>query len=257
MDIDIIYNEDCLSGMQRLPDRSIDMICCDLPYGVTGRRNECAVWDNIIPFEPMWEQYERIIKPNGAIVLFAAGMFTHQLAMSNPKLFKYNLVWHKGNRIVGFLNANRCPLRCHEDILVFGIKQPKYNPQKWQGRPYKKAHSATSATPIYNCKKRVATENKDGMRYPLSIIQIGMDNTEWQDRIHKTQKPVELIEYLIKTYSDEGDLILDNCMGSGTTAIACMRTGRHFVGFEMNEQIYKDCMERVAKEPVRRNVELF
>ena len=129
MEIDKIYNEDCLVGMKDIPDKSIDCIICDLPYGVLNRKNKSAQWDNIIPFEPLWEQYERVIKDNGAIVLFAQGMFTAQLMMSNPKLWRYNLIWDKINRSTGFLNANRCPLRIHEDIVVFYKSQPTYNPQ--------------------------------------------------------------------------------------------------------------------------------
>ena len=129
MEIDKIYNEDCLIGMKAIPDKSIDCIICDLPYGVLNRQNKSAQWDNIIPIEPLWEQYERIIKDNGAIVLFAQGMFTAQLMMSNPKLWRYNLIWDKINRSTGFLNANRCPLRIHEDIVVFYKSQPTYNPQ--------------------------------------------------------------------------------------------------------------------------------
>ena len=129
MEIDKIYNEDCLIGMRNIPDKSIDCIICDLPYGVLNRNNPSAQWDNIIPFEPLWEQYERVIKDNGAIVLFAQGMFTAQLMMSNPKLWRYNLIWDKINRATGFLNANRCPLRIHEDIVVFYKSQPTYNPQ--------------------------------------------------------------------------------------------------------------------------------
>ena len=129
MEIDRIYNEDCLVGMKAIPDKSIDCIICDLPYGVLNRQNKSAQWDNIIPIEPLWEQYERVIKDNGAIVLFAQGMFTAQLMMSNPKMWRYNLIWDKINRSTGFLNANRCPLRIHEDIVIFYKSQPTYNPQ--------------------------------------------------------------------------------------------------------------------------------
>ena len=133
MEIDKIYNKDCLIGMKDIPDKSIDAIICDLPYGVLNRQNKSAQWDNIIPIEPLWEQYERIIKDNGAIVLFAQGMFTAQLMMSNPKLWRYNLIWDKINRSTGFLNANKCPLRIHEDIVVFYKSQPTYNPQFYIG----------------------------------------------------------------------------------------------------------------------------
>ncbi len=248
MELDVIYNMDCLLGMQELPSSSIDMICCDLPYGVTSRKRECALWDNVIPFEPLWEQYERIIKPDGAIVLFAAGMFTHQLAMSNPKLFRYNLVWKKGKRVVGFLDAKRKPLRAHEDILVFGKTTPKYFPQKWQSAPYKARQF--SQTAIYaKTKAGYNTDCPDGMRYPTSVIDIGMPNEEYSGRLHPTQKPVELIEYLIKTYTQEGDVVLDSCMGSGTTAIAAIRTNRHYVGYELNDEFFEKIKIRIAQEP--------
>lgn len=218
MEVDIVYNEDCLSGMQRLPDKSIDMICCDLPYG-----NSDAEWDTIIPFQPLWEQYKRLIKDDGAIVLFACGIFTHQLVMSNAKMFRYSLAWKRGNRIVGHLDANRRPLRCHEDILVFSKRgYTKYNPQK-----------------------------EYGLRYPTSIIDIGMSADEFSNRIHPAQKPVELMEYLVRTYSNKGDVVLDNCMGSGTTAIACIRSERHYVGFEPDKGFYGKLFERIKNEPVK------
>ena len=248
IELDTIYNEDCLSGMQKLPDRCIDMICCDLPYGITNKKSESAKWDIVIPFESLWEQYERIIKDDGAIVLFAAGLFTHQLAMSNPKLFRYSLVWKKGNRVVGFLDANRKPLRNHEDILVFGKTIPKYNPQKWMSTPYK-AKKRKTINNIYAPIKEQSTNGSDGERYPTSIIDIGMSNDEYQTRIHPTQKPIELIEYLIKTYTNRGEVVLDNCMGSGVTAIAAIRTARHFVGYELNEDFFMKICERIANEP--------
>lgn len=135
MEIDKIYNEDCLVGMKAIPDKGIDCIICDLPYGVLNRQNKSVQWDNIIPFEPLWEQYERVIKDNGAIVLFAQGMFTAQLMMSNPKMWRYNLIWKKGNMVSGFLDAKRKPLRNHEDIVVFYRNLPIYNPQMTYGVP--------------------------------------------------------------------------------------------------------------------------
>lgn len=135
MELNKIYNEDCLKGMKRIPDGSVDCIICDLPYGVLNKTAEGGSWDSVIPFEPLWEQYKRVIKDNGAIVLFAQGMFTAQLMMSQPKLWRYNLIWDKINRVTGFLNANRCPLRIHEDIVVFYKQQPTYNPQFTKGTP--------------------------------------------------------------------------------------------------------------------------
>ena len=254
MELDVIYNEDCLSGMQRLPDGSIDMICCDLPYGITNRSKN-KQWDVLIPFEPLWHEYERLIKPNGAIVLFASGIFTAQLIMSNPKLYRYSLVWKKGNRSLGFLDANRRPLRCHEDIVVFGKTVPKYNPQKEEGKPYV-ARSGKPETQVYGGFMSMDTINKDGLRYPKSIIDIGISDNERKEAIHPTQKPVRLIEYLVKTYSDKGDIVLDNCMGGGTTAIACIRTGRHFIGFELNDEFYEKMRIRILNEPVTTIIDL-
>ena len=154
MEIDKIYNEDCLIGMRDIPDKSIDAIICDLPYGVLNRQNKSAQWDNIIPIEPLWEQYERVIKDNGAIVLFAQGMFTAQLMMSNPKLWRYNLIWDKINRPTGFLNANRCPLRIHEDIVVFYKSQPTYNPQFTYGPVNHKRGGAGNGKMTNGGKKR-------------------------------------------------------------------------------------------------------
>lgn len=254
MELDVIYNEDCLLGMQKLPDSSIDMICCDLPYGITNKSKNKR-WDNIIPFDKLWSQYERLIKPEGAIVLFGAGLFTAQLIMSNPQLYRYSLVWKKGNRVLGFLDANRRPLRCHEDIVVFGKTIPKYFPQKSDGEPYKtKSHGDTD---IYGTFERMPTVNKSGARYPKSIIDIGITNDERNAAIHPTQKPVALIEYLIKTYSEIGDVVLDNCMGSGTTAIACMNTGRHFVGYELDDEFFLKIQERIHNTPAQSKISLF
>lgn len=157
MEIDKIYNEDCLIGMKDIPDKSIDAVICDLPYSVLNRSNPHAQWDNIIPFEPLWEQYERIVKDNGAIVLFAQGMFTAQLMMSNPKMWRYNLIWDKINRPTGFLNANRCPLRIHEDVVVFYKSQPTYNPQFTYGPVNHKRGGAGNGKMTNGGKKRKKT----------------------------------------------------------------------------------------------------
>lgn len=249
MEINRIYNEDCLEGMSRMDDRSVDAIICDLPYEVLNKSNENAKWDTIIPLDKLWEQYNRIIKDNGAIVLFCQGMFTAQLMTSNPSMWRYNLIWKKGNRSTGFLNAKRMPLRNHEDIAVFYKSLPTYNPQKTKGA---KNHSRGL---MKNEQKNQCygnydpTNSKDdfsGMKYPTSIIDI--DKEHDGTNFHPTQKPVELISYLVKTYTNEGDLVLDNCIGSGTTAVACVRENRNFIGFETNPEYFRKACERIENE---------
>ena len=211
---DNIYNMDCLEGMKMIPDGSVDMVCCDLPYEVLHKDNPHAQWDRMIPFEPLWEQYKRVTKPNAAIVLFAQGMFTAQLMMSQPKIWRYNLVWDKG-RSTGFLNSNRMPLRCHEDICVFYQELPDYNPQMGIGLPnhsrgngvhketnqcYGKYKSGRAYDYDKNIKKVDPT--RPGEKFPVSIISIHKEHES--SVIHPTQKPVDLIRYLILTYSQEG-----------------------------------------------------
>ena len=280
MEIDKIYNEDCLIGMKDIPDRSIDAIICDLPYGVLNRQNKSAQWDNIIPIEPLWKQYERIIKDNGAIVLFAQGMFTAQLMMSNPKIWRYNLIWDKINRPTGFLNANRCPLRIHEDIVVFYKSQPTYNPQFTYGQVNHKRGGAGNGKMTNVGKKKkeddvfsqeigdilesgarnrcygnfAVTETRiTNEKYPTSIIP--MDKEHDGNYHHPTQKPVNLIRWLVRTYTNEGDLVLDNCIGSGTTAVACLKEKRHFIGYEITKEYFDIAQERIKQEQMQ--LELF
>lgn len=239
IELNRIYQRECIEGMRLIPDKSIDMILCDLPYGTT--RNK---WDSIIPFELLWEQYERVIKDNGAIVLTAAQPFTTSLIASNAKLFRYTLVWDK-KMSSGFLNAKRMPLRRHEDICVFYRKPPIYNPQmEIRGEPRKKGGYAGGNKGCYGDHKEQQTFNNE--YYPTSIIEIG--NANQKDKVHPTQKPTELFEYLIKTYSNEGDTVLDNCMGSGTTAIACIRTNRNFIGFELESEYVEIANKRIDSE---------
>ena len=245
IELDTIYNEDCLEGMKRIPDGSVDMVCCDLPYEVLNKDNPHAQWDRIIPFEPLWEQYKRVTKPNAAIVLFCQGMFTAQLMMSQPKLWRYNLVWDK-TRAVGFLNARRMPLRSHEDICVFYQQPPTYNPQMTKGTPnHSRGRLEGEQTNRCYGKVNKPTDIFTEYKFPKSII--GIPNLI-EGNFHPTQKPVNLIRYLIRTYSDKGGIILDNCMGSGTTAIACMKEKRHYIGFELNEEYYRKSLERIEKE---------
>ena len=238
--INKIYNMDCLEGMKAIPDKSIDLILCDLPYGTTA----CS-WDNIIPFEPLWEQYERIIKDNGAVVLTASQPFSSALVMSNPKLFRYEWVWDKKNP-TNFAMAKKQPLKYHETILVFAKKQTEYYPIKWRGKPNHKQGLLKNdqQSEVYGKIKRTK-DNLSGMKYPRSIIEISKHSS--QGGLHPTQKPVALFEYLVKTYTNEGDVVLDNCMGSGTTAIAAINTNRNFIGFEMDDNYHKLANERIEQ----------
>lgn len=232
-----VYHGDCLELMNRIGDKSIDMICCDLPYGTTRNR-----WDSIIPFDQLWKQYERIIKDNGAIVLTASQPFTAQLVLSNPKLFKYSLVWEKTTR-TGFLNAKKQPLRIHEDILVFCKKQPTYNPQFTAGKPYKT--KSGKPTDNYNHFDSIETVS-NGQRYPTSIIKVNSVANGSAEKVkHSTQKPVLLLEYLIKTFSNEGDVVLDNCAGSGSTGVACKNLNRNFILMEKDEGYYNMIVDRM------------
>jgi site-specific DNA-methyltransferase (adenine-specific) len=241
IELNRIYNEDCLEGMKRIPDKSIDMILCDLPYGTTQNR-----WDSVIPFEPLWGQYKRIIKANGAIVLTATQPFTTALINSNQNEFRYLMVWNKKNT-TGFLNARRQPLRQHEDILVFYRRQPTYNPQMvTRGTPRNKGSYNKRKGNGDGCYGRFENQkSKNNTYYPTSIIEFS--NAHQSAKVHPTQKPVELFEYLIKTYTNEGETVLDNCMGSGTTAIACINTGRNFIGFELDKHYCEIANERIRK----------
>lgn len=257
VELDTIYNEDCLEGMKRIPDGSVDCIICDLPYGVLNKQSEGGSWDSIIPLEPLWEQYLRVIKPNGAIVLFAQGMFTAKLMMSQPKLWRYNLIWKKGNRTSGFLNANRMPLRNHEDIVIFYDKLPTYNPQMRQGFPNHK-RGRPSGTLKNGCYGKFDPFAKSEIisteKFPLSVIDIEKEH-DVRKYIHPTQKPVDLLRYLVRTFSNEGDTILDNCSGSGTTAVACVKEKRHFICFEKDPMYWKKSVKRINEE--RRQLTLF
>jgi DNA modification methylase len=255
--MDKLINADCLIAMKDIPDKSIDMILCDLPYEVLHKNNPHAQWDRKIPFDKLWEQYNRVIKDNGAIVLFAQGMFTAELMMSNPKMWRYNLVWDKC-RVTGFLNANRMPMRCHEDICVFYKSLPTYNPQYTDGEPnhsrgngvhketnrcYGKYKSGRTYDYDKQIKKVAPTHPNE--KFPKSIISI---KKEHETKVyHPTQKPVALLEYLIKTYSNEGETILDNTMGSGSTGVAAKRLNRNFIGIELNEKYFKIAVKRIQQ----------
>ena len=228
MELNKIYNMDCLEGMKDIPDKSIDMILCDLPYGTTACK-----WDTIIPFEPLWEQYERVIKDNGAIVLTATQPFTTKLIESNFKWFRYNLIWEKPQGVDPFM-AKKRPLNNIEDIVIFYKKQPTYNPQYEKGVPYRITRDKKDRNyEITGTVMKETTTINEGVRLPKRIIKCKQERG-----LHPTQKPVALFEYLIKTYTNEGETVLDNCMGSGTTAIACINTNRNYIGFELDKEYY-------------------
>jgi len=225
---------DCIELMQNIPDKSIDMVLCDLPYGTT--RNK---WDNVINIDLLWQSYERIITDNGCIALFCEGLFMANLMLSNTKLWRYNLIWDK-TRGCDFLNANVKPLKSHEEIAIFYKHKPTYNKQYWYSEPYKPTING-SLSENYGDRKHVVSESKNGERNPLSILSFKRDSS----RMHPTQKPVALCEYLIKTYTNEGETVLDNCMGSGTTGVACKNLNRNFIGIELNEEYFEIARERI------------
>lgn len=233
---------DCLERMREIPDGSVDMILCDLPYGTTQNR-----WDAVIPFEPLWKEYWRVVKPGAAVVLTAAQPFTSALVMSQPQHFKYPWVWRK-SKVTGVLNAKRQPLRQHEDVLVFCRQSPPYNAQGTESVSKRAAtgRGKTGSSQNYGA----ITETEDGTyeqtttNWPRSVLDIASEGKT----VHPTQKPVALFEYLIRTYTDEGMTVLDNCAGSGTTAIAAERTGRNWICIERDETYFAKACERVEKE---------
>ena len=229
---------DCLDRMKEIPDGSVDMVLADPPYGTT----QCK-WDSVIPFEPMWEQLKRVLKHNGAIVMTASQPFTSALVMSNVKMFKYCWVWDKVNRPTGHLNAKKMPLRQTEDVVVFYSNPPSYNPQMTQGKPYTATGSKQSSN--YGSQVKSTTVCADGLRYPRELIRIAADERGTVGRIHPTQKPVALMEYLIKTYTNEGETVLDFTMGSGTTGVAAKNLGRSFIGIELDQDYFEIAKGRI------------
>lgn len=211
------------------------MILCDLPYGTT--RNK---WDVVIGFDELWREYKRITKENAAIVLFSDGMFTAKLMFSNVRMWRYNLVWDK-QRCCDFLNANVKPLKCHEDICVFYQRKPTYNKQYWYSDPYKRTPNGRLSD-NYGQRDTAWSESVHGERNPLTILSFSRDGK----RLHPTQKPVALLEWLIKTYSNPGDVILDNCMGVGSTGVAALNTGRKFIGIEIDDNYFETAKERIG-----------
>jgi DNA modification methylase len=234
---------DCLVEMQNIPDKSIDAIICDLPYGTTACK-----WDTIIPFEPLWAQYKRIIKDNGAIVLFGSQPFTSALVMSNPKWFKSEIIWKK-TRPTGFFTAKNMVMKVHENILLFSKKKCTYNPIMTEADPSKIDKRKTlnpTFSPYLNVKKERVKDS--GLRYPISVQEINSISEKGQ---HPTQKPVPLLEYLVKTYTNENDIVLDNTMGSGTTGVACKNLNRSFVGIEMDDKYFEIAKHRIESHVVQ------
>lgn len=250
VELNKIYNEDCLEGMKRIPDKSVDMILCDLPYGTTACK-----WDIVIPFELLWEQYERVIKDNGAIVLFGSEPFGTLLRASNLKLYKYDWYWCKDNsKATNFVHAKNMPLKNVETISVFSKgsiahrnnkRRMSYNPQ-----------GLLPLNKVVKGNNKGGKANEHGLDRPSHKTQYVREftnypnvvlnfKTDWKEQLHPTQKPVALFEYLIKTYTNEGATVLDNCMGSGTTAIACLNTNRNFIGFEKDKEYWKLANERI------------
>lgn len=230
---------DCLEVMPKIESESIDMILCDLPYGRTQNR-----WDAIIPFDELWKNYNRIIKPNGVIALFCDGMFMAELMVSNKKMWRYNLVWDK---ILpsGFLNANRQPLRSHEEIVIFYKKQPTYNPQKFKGQAnHSKGTSQKNTNNNYGKFEIVDNREELGdMKHPRSIWSFQKPHPS--KMVHPTEKSLECVECLIKTYTNEGDIVLDNTMGSGTTCLGALNTNRYYVGIEKDEQYFEIAVKKI------------
>lgn len=242
-----IHLGDCLDLMPSIPSKSVDMILCDLPYGTTA-----CEWDSIIDMGRLWAEYERVIKDNGAIVLTACNEFTFALYNSNPKIFKYRWIWKK-SLATGFLLAKKQPMRDFEDVLVFYKKQPTYNPISFRkGKGGKREWQNTSIVSIYDFKQSQCQIHEE--RRPTTVLEFQSANngsTIGGSSIHPTQKPVALFEYLIKTYTNEGELVLDNCSGSGTTAIACMNANRRFICIERDENYHRKSIERISNhEPL-------
>ncbi len=233
----VLLQGDCLELMKDIPDSSVDLICCDLPYGTT----RCK-WDTHLDLGELWRHYKRIIKSNGAIILFAQTPFDKVLGVSNLEMLKYEIIWEKTSA-TGHLNAKRMPMKAHENILVFYDKIPTYNPQKTQGHVRKTAHKRiTLNSECYNNNTK-ATNYDSTERYPRSVQVFPSDKQK--SKLHPTQKPLALLEFLIKTYTVEGDTVLDNCMGSGTTGVACKNLSREFIGIELDDEYFQIAKERI------------
>lgn len=228
-------------GLSCIPDSSIDAVITDFPYGTLNKRNE---WDKVIDYGKFWKEFRRIGKPTTPLITTAQMPFTAYLIGTNYNDFKYTLVWEK-SKATGWLNAKKQPLRAHEDIVIFYKKQCTYNPQMTEGEPYDRGVISRETGAYGECSKPTSTKSIDGTRYPRSVQYFV--TAEREGKLHPTQKPIALFEWLVKTYTNEGDLVLDPCMGSGTTAIACINTGRRFIGFERDPKFFQTAKERIEK----------
>lgn len=240
-----LFNDDCLNVLAEMSDNSVDMVFCDLPYGTT--RNS---WDSVIDLNLLWKQYNRVVKDNGAIVLTAANPFDKILALSNIKHFRYDWIWEK-NKATGHLNAKKLPLKAHEYVLIFYKKTPTYNPQFTYGHKpmnaVKPKDDPTHKLRNYGVLVGGPTDGGSTKRYPRSVIKIPVINNDNPDKWHPTQKPVELAEYFVKTYTNEGDIVLDNAMGSGSTGVACINTNRKFIGIEKDINYFNKAKKWIEK----------
>ena len=260
LEINQVHMGNCLDLMPLIPDASVDMILCDLPYQITA-----CEWDKLVPFEPLWEQYKRIVKPNAAIVLTGSQPFTSKLVMSNLSWFKYEWIWDK-KRGTNFFNTATRPMNSHENILIFGAmpttynlagKNMKYNSQKSAGAIYTRSDKSENRPQF--CRsgmKRQKKETTYSGKFPETIIRFFNDTCNAGSKGHPTQKPVKLFEYLIRTYTDEGDLVLDNCIGSGTTAVAALNTGRNFIGIELSGEYCEIARQRIERETRQERLKL-
>ncbi len=230
---------DCLQLMKLIPNKSVNLICADLPYGTTANK-----WDSIIPLQELWAEYERLLAPKGNIVLFGAGLFAFKLALSNEKLFRYDMVWKK-SKCGSPLTAKYMPMKKHEMVLVFGKPASYYDPQMTVGIPYKRKWTPNK---VNNMKYGIAgvVTNNSGTRHPITVLDYPQ---QWrrQDQIHPTQKPVELLEWIIRSYSKEGDTVMDNTMGSGTCGVACKNQNRNFIGIEKDETYFNKAKKRISE----------
>ena len=235
-----LVNADCFDVFPFIEDKSIDAVICDLPYGTTACK-----WDSILPLDLLWNEYERIIKDDGAIVLFGSQPFTSNLINSNTKLFKYELIWDKVSTSSGVM-AKKQPMKCHENIMVFYKKQPTYNPQMQKGTQWKRGGKNRSTPQIYGEIKSIGKPKNDDtdMKYPKSIITFS--NANRNNRVHPTEKQIDLMEWIVKTYTNEGDTVLDNTMGSGTTNLACLKLNRKSIGIEKEKQYYDVAVRRLS-----------
>ena len=239
-----LLHGDCLELMKNIPDKSVDMVLCDLPYGTTQNKNDVR-----LPFDKLWKQYKRVIKNNGCIALFGQGVFYVDLLNSNREWFRYDIVWDK-QLTSGFLNANRMPLRRHEQIAIFYKKLPTYNPQFTQGKPLHSKGKSYKDKPIKNQNYgdfKTTDDIRAGStdKYPTSIFSFSKPHPSIA--VHRTEKPTSLLECLIKTYTNEGETVLDNCMGSGSTGVACVNTGRRFIGMELDKGYFDIAKERISE----------